>query len=89
MKKFTAEKIAEIEKEIEQLNRDSEDKRQAIANMKLYLETAKSLDKPGQEKLLYRATFIKLLRTCDSLRFAELLQEALEEVPFGKVERMQ
>lgn len=86
--KFTAEKIAEIEKEIEQLNRDSEDKRQAIANMKLYLETAKSLDR-DQEKLLYRATFVKLLRTCDSLRFAELLQEALEEVPFGKVERMQ
>jgi hypothetical protein len=86
--KFTAEKIAEIEKEIEQLNRDSEDKRQAIANMKLYLETAKSLDR-DQEKLLYRATFVKLLRTCDSLRFAELLQEALKEVPSGKVERMQ
>ena len=86
--KFPAEKIAEIEKEIEQLNRGSEDKRQATANMKLYLETAKSLDR-DQEKLLYRATFVKLLRTCDSLRFAELLQEALEEVPFGKVERMQ
>jgi hypothetical protein len=86
--KFPAEKIAEIEKEIEQLNRGSEDKRQATANMKLYLETAESLDKPDREKL-NRATFIKLLRTCDSLRFAELLQEALEEVPFGKVERMQ
>lgn len=87
--KLSTETIAAIEQEIKTLNRSVEDQQQAIDNMNLYRKTIDSLDKE-QERLLYRATFIKLLSTCDSLRFQELLEEALlEEVPHGKVVRHQ